>query len=362
MAAVESLTTSAPPIAGAVARPATRAAVTSVDAVGRVSRWLLFAVGLDLIVTRLIVRLSIFVPKGEPWASLSSGFGRIGAVADVLVPIVGIILLVLLLARAGRAALIDRLLALGVALVAAFGFALVWLPPDPAIVSVLETVIALVAVGAGLRATTRGHLPTTAAGGVLLLAGSIALAAAARALASASSLQAGDGIEGVALAQPLLWLDAVGQFGYVAGGALVGLAGLLAGLRAHRDRGGIGTADSADSADSGRAFVAACAVGLVIAVFTSVAASASPLYWGALAIWSLGLSGAVPALAIGVAAGLAVAGLPSLGRSLPAVAIGSGIILLSGYALAASGLILAALLGLLVISSEAPRRGTEGQP
>lgn len=359
MAAVESLTTIAPPIAGAVARPATMAAVTSVDAVGRVSRWLLLAVGLDLVVTRLIVRLSIFVPKGEPWASLSAGFGRIGAVADVLVPIVGIILLVLLLARAGRAALIDRLLALGVALVAAFGFALVWLPPDPAIVSILETVIALVAVGAGLRASTRGHLPTTAAGGVVLLAGSIALAAAARALASASFLQAGNGIEGAALAQPVLWLEAAGQFGYVAGGALVGLAGLLTGLRAYRDGVGIATADSADP---GRSFLVACAVGLVIAVFTSITASASPLYWGALAIWSLGLSGVIPAPAIGVAAGLAVAGLPSLGRSLPAVAIGSGIILLSGYALAASGLVLAALLGLLVISSEAPRRGTEGQP
>ncbi|MCZ7538284.1 MAG: hypothetical protein M5T61_21665 [Acidimicrobiia bacterium] len=54
----------------------------------------------------------------------------------------------------------------------------------------------------------------------------------------------------------------------------------------------------------------------------------------------------MPAVALGM--GLALAGLPSLHQRAPSAAVGAGIVLLAGYGLAASGLVLASLLGLMV--------------
>ena len=68
-------------------------------------------------------------------------------------------------------------------------------------------------------------------------------------------------------------------------------------------------------------------------------------------IWSIGLAGAVPAPFVAVALGLAVAGLPVLHRRVPALAVGASLVLVSGYDLAASGLVLAGLLGLIVVGS-----------
>ncbi len=122
-------------------------------AIDRLGPLLLVAVALDLIVTRLIVRLAIFVPKGEPWATISGGLGRFGAATDAFVPLVGLLLLGALLLRAGRAGRRGEALShVALAIVAAGGFALIHLPSRPAVVIVLDSLIVAVAFGSAIRA------------------------------------------------------------------------------------------------------------------------------------------------------------------------------------------------------------------
>ena len=60
--------------------------------------------------TRIVARLAIFVPKGDPWATASAVLGRVGSVADVLVVIAGIAALGVLLSRPGFVFTRERLL------------------------------------------------------------------------------------------------------------------------------------------------------------------------------------------------------------------------------------------------------------
>jgi hypothetical protein len=312
---------SAPPLA----RPAVPVARVTAEAVGRISLWLLAAVALDLVFTRFVVRLAMFIPKGEPWATMSAAIGRVGAAADALVPIVGLLLLGALLLGAGRVGgRIERAILIGIGVVAAGGFALVTLPPTPAVVLAIDLLVALIALATGARSLARARLPAVASAGLVALAASLALAAGARVVGAGSGGSAG------------LAVDALGQLMFVLGAALVGLAGVAQLRRPEFARRGL------------------VAAGLVAALVVLVAGTRSPLMLGALAIWSVGLAAAVPTPLVALALGLAVTGLPALHRRAPAAAVGASVVLLAGYGLAASGLVLAGLLGLVVAGSPPP--------
>lgn len=297
--------------------------------VTRISAWLLAALAVDLLVTRFLVRLAIFVPKGEPWSTLGSLLGRIGAATDALVPLVGLLLLVALLLEVGRRRdPRDGLLLMGVAVVAAGGLAMVAFPPTPAVAFGLDLVVVLVALGAGLRL---GGLPGVAGPvrvALVVLSLALALAAAGRLVGHAgwSLPAAGSGGD----AAPSLLLTGAGEILFVAGAALLGLAGLV--LSARR---GLPV----------RGYVMG---GLVVGIVTLAPALFAPGIWGSLLIWSLGISGWVPALVAAGAIGLAAGGLPALYRVAPGPSMGAAIVLFAGYGLAASGLVLAGLLGLIV--------------
>lgn len=303
-----------------------RASFADAAAIDWLARLLLVAVALDLLVTRLIVRLAIFVPKGEPWATISGGLGRFGAATDALAPLVGLLLLAALLLLAGRAGRRgEALILVALAVVAAGGFALIHLPSRPAVVLVLDSLVVTVAVGSAVRVCRAGG-PIVARTGLVALAAATALAAIGHAVDLAGILAGSSGASA-------LTLLAVGQLAFVGGAALVGLAGVFAMMRPGEFRG------------------RHIAVGVSAALLAALAAAGAPATSGAIMIWSIGLTGAVPVLVVAVALGLAVAGLPTLHRKAPTLAIGASIVLCSGYGLAASGLVLAGLLGLVVAGS-----------
>ena len=276
--------------------------------------------------------MAIFVPKGEPWPALSAAVGRVGAAADAIVPIVGLLLLVALLVRAGRTGgRLERAVLIGLALVAAGGFGLLAFPPTPPVAVALEGLVVAVAVGSAWLAAGRRGVPALARGGLVSLAGGVALAGLARALAAGAQEVMPPG--GLAPA-----VAAVGEIAFVVGAALLGLAGL---------RGGVGRTP--------------LIVGVLVGLMIVFAAGRSPAMWGALEIWSIGLTGVVPAVLFGLAFGLATAGLPALSRRAPEAAAGGAIVLLAGFGLAASGLVLAGLLGLVVAGSAGapPERSPE---
>jgi hypothetical protein len=284
-----------------------------------VAGWLFAAVALDLLVTRVVVRLAIFVPKGEPWASASAALGRAGAVTDALVPIVAIVLLGALALDAGRGSRIDRLLVAGTAVVAATGLALVVATPAPPVAALTDALIAAVALVAVAAWRPSAAVPVAARVGVWLLA--LALAAAALGRWTAAG--------------PVL--VGLGHAGFVGGAMLLGIAGLstaVTGGWRRRDR-------------------AAVVAGLVIAATVLASDARASEHAGQLVIWSVGLAGVLPIAVVALAAGLAVAGLPALHRRTAHVAVGASIILLAGYGLAASGLVVAGLLGLLVARRDA---------
>lgn len=292
------------------------------ETVGRLARWLLLAVALDLVLTRFVVRLAMFVPKGEPWASLGAVLGRVGAAADALVPIVGVLLLGGLLLRSGRVGgLLESAILIGIGAVAAGGLALIAVPPTPTNVLALDVLVACLALAAGARLLrVRDRLPRLALAGLASLAAALGLAAGAR--IAGAEVGGGAGLA----------VDALGQLAFVAGAALVGVAGAV---------------DLPRSTAGARRLAAGGLVALVIVA----AGTGAPLMWGSLGIWSIGLTGVVPTPLVALAAGLAVAGLPALHRRAPAAAIGASVVLLAGYGLAASGLVLAGLLGLVVAGS-----------
>jgi hypothetical protein len=327
-------------VAAPISQSLSRAAIADADPVDRLARLLLVAVALDLIVTRVLVRLAIFVPKGEPWATLSVGLGRIGAAADALVPIAGLLLLGALLVRAGHAGEARRgeaALLLALAVVAAGGFALIYFPPRPTVVLVLALLVVAIAVGSAVRVRDADG-PIVARIGLVALATSLAVMAIGQAVELAGTLGKSSGAF-------VLTSNAVGQMAFVGGAAIIGLAGVL---------------DMTKPVQSRRRLLVA---GVATAVLVLLAAARVPSSFGAIAIWSVGLAGAVPVPIVAVALGLAVAGLPVLHRRAPALAIGASIVLLSGYGLAASGLVLAGLLGLVIGSSTArPEPGLVRDP
>jgi hypothetical protein len=313
-----------------IARALPRDSVADPDVIDWLARLLLVAVALDLIVTRVIVRLAIFVPKGEPWATVSSGLGRIGAATDAFVPLAGLLLLIALLMRAGRAGRRgEAALLVALAVVAAGGFALIYLPPKPVVVLVLDLLVVAIAVGSATR-VRHADGPVVARVGVVVLAAAFAITAIGQTVELAETLGRSSGTFALAC-------STVGQLAFVGGAALVGLAGVLDMRHPVRSRGLL------------------AAAGIATAALILLAAARAPSSFGAIAIWSVGLAAAVPVPIVAVALGLAVAGLPVLHRRAPALAIGASIVLLSGYDLAASGLVLAGLLGLVVGSSTAHR-------
>ncbi len=314
-----------------VGRAGPRASIADAEAFFYLARLLLVAVALDLIVTRFVVRLAIFVPKAEPLAQLSATLGRIGAATDAFVPLAGLLLLGALLFRVGRTGRRgEAVLLVALAVIAVGGFALILVPPLPVVMLALESLVIAIAAGSAIRAReARG--PAVARVGFVALAVAIAAAAAGRSvdLVGVIAGWSADG-PGGALARAMV---AIGQVAFVCGAALVGVGGLA----------GVGRRDPA----RGRF----AALGLAAALVVLVAAALAPATWGALAIWSIGLAGGVPAPVVAVALGLAVAGLPVLHGRAPVLAIGASLVLLSGYDLAASGLVMAGLLGLVVASS-----------
>ncbi|MDO8484270.1 MAG: hypothetical protein Q7S35_04930 [Candidatus Limnocylindrales bacterium] len=319
---------------GALVRSQLGASGVGRETVDRLARWLLAAVAVDLIFTRFVVRLAIFIPKGEPWATAGAVLGRVGAATDALVAIVGLLLLGALLVRAGRLGRgADRAILVALSVVAAGGLALVYLPPSPAISIVLDLLVAAVALAAGIRVGREGGTPVVARIGLVSLALALALAPLGR-LVDLAGLLAG-ATDGRSEAAAGLAIGALGQLAFVLGAAFVGLGGVVS--RRPFDR------------SSHRIAV----LGLVAALVVLSAGARAPAMWGALAIWSVGLGGTVPTAAVALALGLAVAGLPMLYRRAPALAIGASIVLLSGYGLAASGLVLAGLLGVVLARSDA---------
>lgn len=315
---------------------------TRVGSVADPARWLLLAVAFDLVVTRIVVRLAIFVPKGEPWSTWSVWLGRLGALTDVLVLVGGLAVLVALLAGAGRGSLADRLLAVTTALIAASGFALLAMPPAPEVVVVVDLLIASVAISAVVAWHPAPAIPFLARLGIVALAGAVAAPPVAR--------LAIDGL--LAPAAPASWpvvlgtsITVAGQWSIVAGAVALGVAGLRAGGR------------------SGLA-VPPLVAGTIIAGSVIAAAVRAPTHADQIAIWSVGLTGVVPTPIVGIAAAVAVAGLPGLTRRTWPVAVGGAIVLLAGYGLAANGLVLASLVGLLVARLDRPPRPrlSEGHP
>jgi hypothetical protein len=311
------------------ARPNTSFA--DAEAIDWLARLLLVAVALDLVVTRFVVRLAIFVPKGEPLSTLSAALGRLGAVADVFVPLAGILLLGALLVRSGRTGRRgEAAILIAVVVVATGGLALIHLPPRPAVMLVLDSLVVAIALASALRIRdTRG--PVVARAGFVALAAAIAFAAIGHAVALSGIIGGSSG--GEPGGPFVLAIIAVGQLAFVGGAALLGLGGVV-GLR-----------------EPGPGRGRLIGIGLASTLIVLVAATGAPAIWGALAIWSIGLAGAVPVPIVAVTIGLAVAGLPVLHRRAPALAIGASLVLLSGYDLAASGLVLAGLLGLVVAGS-----------
>ncbi|MEK6719985.1 MAG: hypothetical protein AABZ33_04855 [Chloroflexota bacterium] len=307
----------------AVERARARVSLGDAQALVWLARLLLVAVALDLVVTRFVVRLAIFVPKGEPWATASGVLGRIGAATDAAVPLVGLVVLGVLLVDAGRRRRpLDAATLAAIAVVAFAGFAFIVLPPRVEVALVLEVVVALVAVAAAVRiGRTRG--PIVARVGVIGLAAGVGFAAISGAVELSGVAAASGGSLGLTLA-------AVGQLAFVAGALLVGSGGLVRSGRPEPARG---------------RFVL---LGLAAALFVVVMAWRAPSMWGVLSIWSIGLAGAVPVPLVAIAIGFAAGGLPLLHRRSLGLAIGAAIVLLSGYDLAASGLLLAQLLGLAI--------------
>jgi hypothetical protein len=309
-----------------VVRARPRASFADAAAIAWLARLLLVAVALDLIVTRFVVRLAIFIPKGEPLATLSAALGRFGAATDAFVPLVGLLLLGSLLVRVGRTRRRREALTLvALAVVAAGGFALIHLPPRPAVLLVLDSLVVAIAVETAFRVRdTPGTV--VARVGFVALAAAVAFAAIGRAVNLS-------GVTGGSSGTFALAIIAVGQLTFVCGAALVGLGGVLDFRKPGSDRGRL------------------VGVGVAAALVLLLAALRAPATSGAVVIWSIGLAGAVPAPFVAVALGLVVAGLPVLHRRAPALAVGASIVLVSGYDLAASGLVLAGLLGLVVVGS-----------
>ncbi|MEX2547632.1 MAG: hypothetical protein WD830_07560 [Chloroflexota bacterium] len=306
------------------------------DLAGRLARWLLIALAVDLLLTRVLVRLAIFVPKGEPWASVGAILGRIGAATDALVLIFAVLLLLALLIRSGHAGgWAERALLVGVGVLAAGGVVLLFSAPPPTVALGLDLLVVVIAMATGLRLARQSGIPALARGGLVVLAAAVAIAGLSHAFDAWGAIA---GLSDVWKAPSTLILGVVGQLTFVVGAGLTGLAGVICLRR------------------SPQGASRPIALGSLVAAAMLAAAVFAPATFGALAIWGVGLSGAVAAVFVAFSAGLSVAGLPALHRIAPRAAVGSAIVLLSGYGLAASGLVLAGMLGLFIAAQPSSQR------
>lgn len=301
------------------------------DAAGQIARWLVLVLAIDLLVTRFVVRLAMFIPKEGPAATISQLVGHLAAVTDTLVPVMGLLLLGMLLALAWRRADPGALVAGALTgLVALGGVLLLVVTPTPAFAAVTGAAVVAAAIVAG-TALWRARASRTSRLGAVLLAIAVGLTGLRTVLVAWGGAGSGAGPGG----SPAIGAAALEEVAFVAGAALLGVAGLSSAIRAHDPR-------------LRRLLV----VGAVVTVVVLVAWLRSPSQWDALMIWSIGLSGAVPVPIVAMAAGMAVPGLIALASSAPRMAVGAAIVLLAGSGLAASGLLLAGLLGLIVAATD----------
>ena len=277
--------------------------------VGALSTWLLGGIVADLVLARTLTRLAIFVPKGDPWASIGALLGRAGAAADAMVLLAALLVLAALCRHAGARRSPTELIDVGaIAVVAAEGIALVLAAPVVPIRTAVDVAVVGVAVGAMLRASTGAATGRLSRAGIAVLASAVALAAVFR-------------------ATDILAIGVAGELLFLLGAVLAGASGLRL---TRMDRLGI----------------ASLVAGMLTTAVSIVFSLQAPLMWGSLVAWSTGLSAGPPAVAVGIALGIAVAGLPGLVRERGTLGVSAAIIVCAGYGLAASGLLLAGLLGL----------------
>ncbi len=290
-----------------------------------VAGWLLAATAIDLFVTRLASRMTIFMPKDPALAGPASAVGRLAAFADALVPVLAVALLVALIAGAGSGGTASRIGLAATAGVAAAGVMAIAVPPSPwvGLATDVLVIVALAAFAGPLLPGARRLGPGGAA--VLALAGAAGLATLARLVEGLGALPGGVGLPFVETG-----LRGAGEVLFVLGAATAGWAGLRLARRA-----GIVS----------RRVVGA---GAVVAALLLAATAVAPSMTDMILTWSLGLSGALPAVVYAAGGGLAVAGLLSLAGPRREAAVGLGTVLLAGNALSASGLLLAGLLGIAV--------------
>lgn len=290
-----------------------------------ISGWLLAATAVDLVVTRTASRMLIFVPKDPALAGPAAVVGRLAAFADTLVLLTAVALLVALIGAAASIPLASRLALAATCGVALAGLLAIVAPPSPWVgLGTDVLIIGALACFAGPLVVARrlvGPLRMT----VLALAAAAGLAALARLVEDAGALA-----QGLPLPALESGLRAGGESLFLLGAAAAGWAGLRSLPRAVVAR---------------RRWVwLGSSVGLLVLLAAALAPATTAMFL----TWSLGLSGSLPAPVYAAAAGLALAGLPLLADRHRQAVIGVGIVLLAGNALAASGLLLAGLLGLAV--------------
>jgi hypothetical protein len=282
--------------------------------------------GLDLLVTRVLLRLAIFVPKDPAVAGAVELAARAGALVETLAVLFALTLIVLLVMEPDGSP-IRRLGLACAAAVGASGLMLLAVPISPAGLLVIEGAV----LGA---AVCLGTAVAMAAGQTPLRLGVIALAAAL-ALAALSRMTSGLGAIGEVQWSGALGsgLATAGAAGYLAGGLILASAGF-------RARG------------PARHWVPWAVAGVLVALGLGGLFLIAPRTGGQLLIWSLGLQPILPLPVLALLAGLIVAGVGMLqGR-----ATGPAMILLAGYGLTASYLGLAGLLGLALTA-----RGLQAQ-
>lgn len=314
-------------------------AATSLVAV--IAGWLVAILVVDLLVTRLLLRLAIFIPKEAAVADIVGFVARAGAMIETLAALVAIAAVLAMLAP-GAAPASRTSWRIGVALTAGIGAAGLIGVVTPLTVTTAVIVDGLV-VGAALAlliANLRTHASRPLLVSLVALAASIVLAAAAR---IATNLAVG-GVDGLGtLPGPL---TTAAQLAFVAGALAAGLTGLAGGLRRRRTVAtGIETGPSRRSRRPDGPLLAGLAVGLGWASLTFFAPATSQQ----LLIWSLGLQPVLPPVVLALLAGTAVAGLGRLAAGsgsgrLPA--LGIGLVLAAGHGLPASYLLLSGLIGL----------------
>lgn len=315
--------------------------------------WLVVVLGIDLVVTRLLLRLAVFVPKSELAAAVIGPLARGGAVVENVLSLLALVLLgALVLWASGASAVLATpsatpatplaapftapSLAWRLGLAATIGLA----GGGLLLLAVPLTPLLVLGLGASLATAALFFLPAALAGrnwleriGLGLLTASLVATGLGRGLEGLEALLGAAALPrpepdapGGLPAEPTLLLVG-GQTAYLLGAVALGLAG-LAMARRHATR---------------RRWLL---LGAIVALVALVAAVRAPTTSGILLIWMIGLAGVAPLGLVAIAAGLVVAGL-GLAQAVSARrAMGPILLVLAGATPATSSLVLVALLGL----------------